>query len=160
MKPFKDNPNEDKPEYLTSWRNVRLSKKEISEWPECISSIIDLGKILEFFNCIKISNFDSKKQFLNQLTVKDRDFTDSCFDYENKNDLFIVISHLAEKRLVCPSIFKNEPHATEMVDSSELKIEDLIEELKNRNSVGFTWIDMFKFRLVHFSANSSKLHSN
>ena len=51
---------------------------------------------------------------------------------------------MAEKRLVCPSIFKNEPQATEMVDSSELKIEHLIEELRNRNSVGFTWIDMFK----------------
>ena len=54
--PFKDNPNEDKPEYLTSWRNVRLSKKEISEWPECISSIIDLGKILKLLYCIKTSN--------------------------------------------------------------------------------------------------------
>ena len=35
-----------------------------------------------------------------------------------------------------------------MVDSSELKIEHLIEELKNRNSVGFTWIDMFKLVAV------------
>lgn len=78
------------------------------------------------------------------MTVKDREFTDSCFDYENKNDLFKVVSHLAEKRFVCPSIFKNEQPSTEMVDSSELKIEHLIEELKNRNSVGFTWIDMFK----------------
>ena len=50
--------------------------------------------------------------------------------------------------MVCPSIFKNEPQATQMVDSSELKIEHLIEELRNRNSVGFTLIDMFKLVAV------------
>ena len=58
-----------------------------------------------------------------------------------------MVSHLAEKRLVCPSVLKKEPSETVMVDSSELNIEHLIEELKNRNAVGFTWIDMFETRV-------------
>ena len=85
--------------------------------------------------------------FNNPFAVKDREFTDSCFDYDNKNDLYKIILHLAEKRFVCPVLSKNEVSATEIVDFSELKIEHLIEELKNRNSVAFTWIDMFKTRI-------------
>ena len=49
------------------------------------------------------------------------------------------MTHLAEKKLVCPPISITESHL-EQVDSTELKIDSLIEELKNRNAVGFTWI--------------------
>ena len=71
--------------------------------------------------------------------VKDREFTDQCFDFSRKNDFFEIMTYLSNRLKVCPLLEEHETNF-EMIDPSGLIISELIDALKKQNNVGLTWI--------------------
>ena len=64
-----DQPERTVPSEMKSWRDVELDA--VYEWPSCIEHIMKL--------------------------VKDREFSDLCFDFAKKNDLMEIIKYLSSK---------------------------------------------------------------
>ena len=104
-----DNPDHSPPHDLSSWKNITLTAQNVADWPNCVSSIMNI--------------------------VKGTSVSDSCFDFQSKKNLEKIINHLSNVQKVCPPLGANsEIEQEKTVDPAELSIAELIEALKGTNT--------------------------